>query len=348
MSAGNTINLPYLDGWRGLAILGVLIAHFGTLWHISWFGEMGVQLFFVLSGYLMSNLLFIKRVELPLFFFRRLSRILPAFVVFVIAMAVYSLMQIDPYIPRVSEIAAALTFVRGYFPADISVWESRWPIGNLWSLNVEEHSYIYLALTALVTRYFGRQSLTVTLLFLSAAITYFFIIYYPAHPPANASPWQVRSEAAAFGLLISAAIRVSLDGSKISFAGCERAATIVSVSVAALCYFIYQHKGVNFTVAPLMLAIGINYLDRAPALVRYLLSNSILGWFGRCSFSLYLWQQPFYDAVKHFEIPFWAGLIGAMAVGSISYYIIEKPAREWLNGRKWRPDATGEIDVSAA
>lgn len=341
-----TVNLPYLDGWRGLAILGVLIAHFGTQWHISWFGEMGVQLFFVLSGYLMSNLLFIKRVELPLFFARRLSRILPAFIVFVTAMAMYSFFQQMPYAPRISEVAASLTFVRGYFPSDISVWESRWPIGNLWSLNVEEHSYIYLALVALVARHFGSRSLTVALLFLSTAISYFFILYYPSHPPANASPWQVRSEAAAFGLLISAAIRIARDGSTFPFVGLERTASIVSVIVATLCYFKYQHKGVNFTVAPWMLAIGINYLDRAPAIARAMLSNSILGWFGRCSFSLYLWQQPFYDAVKHAEIPFWAGLIGSMIVGPASYYLIERPAREWLNGRIWRPIAPHEIAPS--
>jgi peptidoglycan/LPS O-acetylase OafA/YrhL len=75
--------LDYLDGWRGLAILGVLVSHFSNVPGVHWLGTFGVELFFVLSGFLMSRILFIERMPLGEFFLRRFSRVVPTFVLFV-------------------------------------------------------------------------------------------------------------------------------------------------------------------------------------------------------------------------------------------------------------------------
>ena len=74
--------LDYLDGWRGLAIAFVLISHFSSIQGID-FGRMGVDVFFVLSGMLMANILFVRRVALKTFYKRRISRVIPVFVVFI-------------------------------------------------------------------------------------------------------------------------------------------------------------------------------------------------------------------------------------------------------------------------
>ena len=74
--------LDYLDGWRGLAIVLVLQSHFLPS-HAIDSGQLGVDIFFCLSGLLMSNLLFVKRVSLVHFYKRRISRILPAFLLFI-------------------------------------------------------------------------------------------------------------------------------------------------------------------------------------------------------------------------------------------------------------------------
>jgi peptidoglycan/LPS O-acetylase OafA/YrhL len=73
--------IDYLDGWRGLAILLVLVAHFLQL---KWMdlGTMGVDVFFVLSGMLMANILFVKKVSLTIFYKRRISRVFPVFIIF--------------------------------------------------------------------------------------------------------------------------------------------------------------------------------------------------------------------------------------------------------------------------
>ena len=75
--------IDYLDGWRGLAIFLVLQGHFFAIqgWHS---GRMGVDIFFCLSGLLMSRILFQRRVPLTTFYKRRISRIIPAFLLFLL------------------------------------------------------------------------------------------------------------------------------------------------------------------------------------------------------------------------------------------------------------------------
>ncbi|MES2323979.1 MAG: acyltransferase [Pseudomonadota bacterium] len=321
--------IPHLDGWRGIAISAVLIAHFCPRLNSSWIGELGVQLFFVLSGYLMSNLLFIKKVDLASFFWRRLARVLPTFVLYVLTMAVYASITGTP--PQLDEILATLTFLRTYLPAHIDIWNSGWAIGNLWSLNVEEHSYIYLAAVALIARWSSNKSTLLLLLAASIAAILTVLLYYPSHPPAGAANWDLRTECAALGLIAAATIRVVKHDFHFSMGRIESAIAIGSVIFAALCYSTYQHKGVHLTMAPIALAIGINFLDKAPRLINALLSSRQLCWIGTCSFSVYLWQQPFYLAVKTGEIPEWLGFGIAMLIGVASYYLLENPARKRLN-----------------
>ena len=134
------------DGWRGMAILMVLCGHF---FDIKWLWEdrMGVDVFFVLSGMLMSGILFEKRMSLRDFYIRRFSRIYPAFLVFVLSMfAVGIVFSIDF---KWSELVASLFFLRTYLPADPGIWSSGLPTGHLWSLNVEEHAYLFLSAVTL-------------------------------------------------------------------------------------------------------------------------------------------------------------------------------------------------------
>ena len=74
---GSKNRFGYLDGWRGIAIAMVLISHF--LGDLGSYGRMGVDVFFVLSGLLMANILFVKRMPLSKFYKRRFSRVFPVF-----------------------------------------------------------------------------------------------------------------------------------------------------------------------------------------------------------------------------------------------------------------------------
>jgi peptidoglycan/LPS O-acetylase OafA/YrhL len=76
----DTQHLLYFDGWRGIAILLVLVAHFN---HAP-VGGIGVTIFFALSGVLMTRILFIQGTPLNVFYRRRAARILPAFWLYVL------------------------------------------------------------------------------------------------------------------------------------------------------------------------------------------------------------------------------------------------------------------------
>ncbi|MDQ1924584.1 acyltransferase family protein [Massilia pseudoviolaceinigra] len=331
-----TKHIPCLDGWRGLAIIAVLVSHFKWTQELPWLGGFGVQLFFVLSGFLMGNLLFIKKVPLKDFFVRRMSRVFPTFWLFVIAMALYAaFLQPVRHVASRGELLSTFAFLCSYFPADMSIWHRAWPIGHLWSLSVEEHSYMFLAAGALLVGNLKNRYAGAAFLLAGTAAIMAVNAYYPSHPPAGATPWFLRSESAAIGLVAAAAYRVTAASTQATWLRESPPwLPVLSFIMAIACYSIFAHKRLQYTVGPLCLAYTINHLERTPQIVRQLLSSKVMQWFGVCSFSLYLWQQPIYYAVIEGRFPPMAGLVAAIAVGAASYFLFENPMRLYLN-RKW-------------
>ncbi len=291
--------------------------------------------FFVLSGYLISSLLFLKKESLKDFAVRRASRILPVFLLFVFAMLVYAEnFQSAHYDVTTRELLPTLTFVRSYFPSDLNIFARSWPIGHLWSLNVEEHGYLYLALAALVIRRVRNEYAAPALLIFTTAAIVACTFYYARHPPAGASDWRLRSEVAALGLMSSAALRVTAGRLAIDWRkAVPPLLPVLTLATAVACYATEVVKG-GYMIGPLCLAFTVNFLHCAPALLRRLLSSGLLRWLGACSFSMYLWQQPFYHAVLHDRVAAPLALAAAVCAGALSFYSIEKPARRFLN-RAW-------------
>lgn len=336
MRERRTVNIPYLDGWRGLAIIAVLVCHFGPRPAVSWVGTYGVQMFFALSGYLMGQLLFVKRVPLPEFFFRRASRILPVFLLFIGAMYLYArFFQASPYGVPAEELLATVSFLRTYYPNDSSIWEAAWPVGNVWSLNVEEHSYVFLALLAMFARKLRSDRAASALLIgavLASAAIYFC---YWSSPPAGQPHWELRSECAAMGLLFSAMlcqIRQFYEPGVSHRAWAGLVVLLIGSSVFLISA--YRIRGGSVVFAPILLAIALNYLHCIPEQAKAVLSNPVLVWFGKCSFSLYLWQQPFFIAAHKGHLSVVYGLPLALLVAALSFYYIEDPMRIQLN-RFW-------------
>lgn len=319
-------HIPYLDGWRGLAILLVMQSHFG----LGGGGRLGVALFFALSGYLMGELLFVKNVALPGFFKRRFSRVVPTFWLYV-AVAFILATWLGTRRTEVSgtELVSALLFLRTYFPADVSIWAERWPIGHFWSLNVEEHSYLFLAALALLARRAaGRQ---VLLLVATTVLCLLLNCWYTLHPPAGASPWFARSECAALGLVAAATLRVvrHRTGAPAGWVGAW--VTPATLVLAAVCFTWPAYPILQITLGPLLLAVSINFLDCAPAPLHRALSLRPLRWFGICSFSMYIWQQLFYDAYLHGELQRQVAGVLAVIVATAAFYLYEDPVRRRLN-----------------
>jgi peptidoglycan/LPS O-acetylase OafA/YrhL len=332
MKPSTTVHIPHLDGWRGLAIVAVMVGHFAGP-GFGWLGSFGVMLFFVLSGRLMCQLLFIRQVALTTFFFRRFSRILPAFWLFALMMYFYSTFwAATPFHPSLDELASTVFFLRTYLPGDTTILTRQWAIGHIWSLNVEEHSYMFLAAGALLGRRFGPRAAAPVFLAASLVASLLFNVGYAVAPPSGASPWYMRSECASVGILAGATfwyLKERLASNL--FARIPSLLPVISLAIATVCVAMYKYKGLDTTVAPLCLAFSVVCIDRFPGLLRQLLALKPLRWFGVCSFSLYLWQQPFFLSTLTEGTSRALAFGMSMLVGTVSFYFLEDPIRKAIN-----------------
>ncbi|MER9755118.1 acyltransferase [Mesorhizobium sp. M0166] len=317
--------LAYLDGWRGLSIALVLIGHFFPVPGIN-LGVLGVEFFFVLSGRLMAEILFVEHYPLKKFFKRRFSRIYPALLVFVVAAMVALSGTFIAF--KWKAALTALTFTYNY--AGILVTRAG-ALDHIWSLCVEEHAYIILALISVVVS--GRSRVIMLLGALSVlAMANGAISYWALAIGYEGTYW--RTDVHIASILLSAVICLLkaddrlpalLKGPHVALA-----ATVVAVllSTAAV------PTPIHYLVAVPLLALAVNSLDFSSRYLTGFLSSLPMTMLGLWSYSLYLWQQPFYQFVDIKGSSPWLMLAAVFACALCSYYIIEKPARSWLN-RNW-------------
>jgi peptidoglycan/LPS O-acetylase OafA/YrhL len=317
--------LAYLDGWRGLSIALVLIGHFFPVPGIS-LGVMGVEFFFVLSGRLMAEILFVERYPLKAFFKRRFSRIYPALLVFVIA----SMIALSGTFVAFKWKAAltALTFTYNY--AGILI-DRAGALDHIWSLCVEEHAYVILALISFVVS--GRARVVMLLSALSVlAMANGAVSYWVLGMDYESTYW--RTDVHIASILLSAVICLLKADDRLPalFKGPHVA---VAASVGAVLLFMESvPTPVHYLVAVPLLALAVNSLDFSARYLTGFLSSWPMATLGLWSYSLYLWQQPFYKFVYSQGSAPLLMLAGVFACALCSYYIVEKPARAWLN-RNW-------------
>ena len=328
-------HLDYLDGWRGLAIIFLLAGHFFPLPGIN-LGSVGVNLFFVLSGYLMGQLLFIKETPIPIFYKRRISRIIPAHVFFIFSVVSFYLAtgkQIDW-----KETFAALLFANNYFPGTIG--NPTMPFGHIWSLSVEEHSYIVLSVVAIayrINRFYAKCSIISLTVFFSTAGLW----NYRHYSGSELYGRDLHSEVMAFGIFASASFLIFLHCVKIKKPPASLFAALISTAIMMHWWSVPIPLGRTIGVG--LLALTINLLFVAPDSVKQALSLKPLRMMGLWSFSIYLWQQPFYLMVYRTGMSKYLAVSLAVCCGLLSFYLLERPIRLYLN-RIWaRRPAYGHV-----
>lgn len=361
--------VAYLDGWRGLAILFVLVDHFGDIERFN-FGAFGVELFFVLSGRLMAELLVVQAMPWRTFLWRRFSRIYPALLAFCVLMLIVSnLPSLYPgYAPAVSlrEFLAAILLVMNYaapFHPDILT------IDHLWSVCVEEHSYLLLVVIALVAKRWGKGHAD------SASASSEPERSMEGKPAGAARYIQLIAVCVAVAMMISGTVQALLtheNEHELFWRTDVRAASVLlpfavylsirpldrlrrgtpfppwlptATFLLALIFSDQLFPGwIRYSLGTMALAVSVNTIDfAAPSLLRVLRSR-LLTTFGLLSYSLYLWQQPFYKFSN--VIGSGPALAGTAIAAMASYALIEKPCRSALN-RLWRRRySEGEIKAS--
>ncbi len=344
---------PDIDGLRAIAVLSVMAFHVGIL-HMSG-GFVGVDVFFVISGYLISSIVFAEiaqsRFSITAFYERRIRRIFPALLALFFVLAIFAAVFLLP-----SELvdfgksllAATLSVSNFYFWRQSGYFDHRNSslLLHTWSLAVEEQFYILFPLVlVLVRRFFPRRlRLAVLVLFLvslaSSAITValnrdaaFYMPYTRA--------WELLT-----GTLLSLGmfprLRSAWSRNLVAFLGLGM--------ILAACFF-YS----SFTLFPglsaLLPCVGCALIIGAGAgggsIVYSFLALRPLVFLGLISYSLYLWHWPgimiyrmgIFDVSAWFEHTFSARfapdrfdhlvqIVVSLILGILSWRFIELPFRK--------------------
>jgi len=284
MSSGSRIEV--WDGWRGIAILFVLVGHF-TFTQWVWEERLGVDVFFVLSGMLMSNILFIDRLNLRDFYIRRFSRVVPTLIVFLCASFAVSILL--KYDFKISEFFASAIFIRTYFPVEPVYFSTALPTGHLWSLNVEEHSYVIMSIMSLIFIARGKIALALFSVYVLSVVINLY--NYAALSDQEFYFSLIRTESAIGFIAFSAAY--NLWRKERSFYLPSYLPLILLIATF-FCYFEIAPLWLTFCFGPVLLGIAVNHLVDAAKPIKMFLTFAPLRWFGMLSYSIYLWQQIFY------------------------------------------------------
>lgn len=342
-------HLPALDGLRGLALLGVLLFHAdGALPG----GYLGVDLFFVLSGYLITSLLLAEardtgRIDLYAFWGRRCRRLFPALLSLMPAVAMYGKFFARPEDLQAlrNEALASLGYVANWraIMGEKSYWQlfsAPSPLEHTWSLSIEEQFYVAWPLLAawLLPRRGARGLLVVALGLSVVSAVAMWLLFVPG----DNSRAYLGTDTRMGAILIGAALAVlwrpgrhvsplavkSLDVAGIAAAAALGVAWCTLHGTNPLLY-----RG-GFWLTELCVLTLIACAVVGPrSLVARALSLRPLTWLGSISYGVYLWHWPvnvFLSAERtHLQGVGLQALRFAVtfAIALISYRFLEQPIR---------------------
>lgn len=365
-----------LDGIRAIAVIMVLAYHLKLALFKS--GFLGVTVFFVLSGYLITGILISEveeegTIDLKNFWLRRIRRLVPA----VMSMAVVIIF--------VSAVVNRIIFTKGCkdFLASVLGFNNWWQIFNkvsyfeaagvpspfthCWSLAIETQFYliyplILLGIYKLVkSREEGRAKrgllfAGVTLLLALISVILMIVLFDPQQ---DASRVYYGTDTRAFSLLFGALLAIlwdyrmvprRLSASVNMVLGSVSFAVLLVMTIAINGSSNFWYRGGQFVGTILTVLVIYTVLGRKTWLSRFL-SNPVLKWIGDRSYSIYLWHYPIILLIsKGIKASWWITLIElvlSVVLAELSYRFIETPIRhgiigEYLNILRSRPKSRQE------
>lgn len=365
-----------LDGIRAIAVIMVLAYHLKLALFKS--GFLGVTVFFVLSGYLITGILISEveeegTIDLKNFWLRRIRRLVPA----VMSMAVVIIF--------VSAVVNRVIFTKGCkdFLASVLGFNNWWQIFNkvsyfeaagvpspfthCWSLAIETQFYLIYPLILLgiyklaKSRGEGRAKrgllfAGVTLLLALISVILMIVLFDPQQ---DASRVYYGTDTRAFSLLFGALLAIlweyqmvprRLSASVNMVLGSVSFAVLLVMTIAINGSSNFWYRGGQFVGTILTVLVIYTVSGRKTWLSRFL-SNPVLKWIGDRSYSIYLWHYPIILLIsKGIKASWWITLIEivlSVVLAELSYRFIETPIRhgiigEYLNILRSRPKSRQE------
>lgn len=344
---------PGLDGVRALAVLLVIAYHVAPPEMPG--GYLGVDMFFVLSGFLITAVLLEDatremRFDLPAFWVRRARRLVPAATLMIVVVAALTLtVGRDTDAGLRPQVFGGLTWTANWVQvADGSSYaEQNVPsvLTHLWSLAIEEQFYLLwplsLAVAVLVLPRRRLAGAAVALALASAALM--AVLYDPADPTRA----YVGTDAHVFGLLLGASLALSraphllrTDRTPPRLATLALITVLGTIALVVLAWFaavVPWSSGLTYRGGLLLMSVAALALVLAaanPTPLAVLLAVPPLRWMGSRSYGLYLWHWPLIVLATRLAAPEHAVAAGVVAVvvagvvAELSYRYVEMPMRQ--------------------
>jgi peptidoglycan/LPS O-acetylase OafA/YrhL len=367
--------IAVLDGWRGVSILGVVAAHtlnlrFGSFDPVhpgfaAALGPFGVDMFFVVSGYVISLRAIAEKAQRGrfspgLFYLRRVFRILPAFYLYLAVIAAAG------WLGLVQSGSEGVLYAAGFL-CNLSVFDCGHLVAHSWTLAFEEQFYLVFPLVFVMLP-------RVTLRWTAAAV-FVLLLFLPGARYALQleGAWRTLAHMAPPFCFVAAGVCAAVfDDTFIGFAKRPQAAPaavfawIVGGTIVATSALLaptpgtpaaYMQAVIVGLTAPLCFAWLVLTTVRRPGYATRLLSWKPLRALGVVSYGLYLWQQLFTapPALLGPHSPF--VLYPLILVAPLaSYYLVERPANRLghrlshalaARGRAAQPDSGGKVGAAA-
>jgi len=331
----SSARIASLDGLRGVSILLVVLGHLaGTQGfpfnqaqvHANFIATLGVRVFFVISGYLITRLLLIEQqsagsIRLGTFYFRRIFRILVPYYAFLAAVVIGARLGWLELAP--GDLGYALTYISNYHLS------TGWNLAHTWSLAVEEQ--FYLIWPAILVLLGVRRAMWVAAVYLATApFGRLFVWYFqPALRDGIGHTFGTCADSIAAGCLLAGMGDWLWKNPR--YRALLQSAWFFLVPVAVVATGVVDERPrMAFTIGALVVNLGVAIVvDRCLRMpwrrATRLLSAPPVVAVGRISYSIYLWQQLFLNRTA----PAWAtafprNLALVALAGTASYYLIEK------------------------
>lgn len=349
----STRYMPGLDGLRAIAVIAIIIYHLNPRWLPG--GFLGVDTFFVISGYLITSLLLreyhnTQVIDLKNFWIRRFRRLIPAVFFMTGVVITYVLVFESGIIRTVKEdgIAAFLYMSNWwYIIEDLSYFEASEPrpLMHLWSLAIEEQFYIIWPVVLLILLLkFKNYKHIMLIIFMMTVVSLIWMMVLTIPYEDNSRVYfgtDTRLQTLLLGVLlayiwppfrlkkdIGQKIKVWIDGIGI---GALLALIIFFITIDASSYWIYYGGLYLITLVTLLLiASSVHPSTVLPKI----LGNPLFLWIGTRSYSLYLWHYPIIILINvnfvQGQVPYYIILLQILLTfifAEVSYKWIETPFR---------------------
>ncbi|EMV3069994.1 acetyltransferase [Staphylococcus pseudintermedius] len=346
--------MPGLDGVRAVAVIAIIIYHLNPQWLSG--GFLGVDTFFVISGYLITSLLLTEyhntgKIELMSFWLRRVKRLIPAVLFLVMGVIVLSLIFMPMEIQKVrADSIAAIFYVSNwwYIMQNVDYFEqfAVQPLKHLWSLAIEEQFYLVFPIVLLSLLSFIRRLKSIRIIFLILLVISMIammVLYVPNENVARVYfGTDTRIQTLLMGVLlalvwppfqlkakVNTQMRMMID-----------TAGVVGLAILFICFkFVSEtnsilYYGGFFLISTVTLLVIASSVHPSGYFAKFL-GNKVFTFIGSRSYSLYLWHYPIIVLIHHQfvqgQIPplvYVVEILLMVLMAEFSYKFIEQPFRK--------------------